>query len=221
MDEQSQPTKRYSPAEEIANSVTHGIGALLSIVGLIVLVNLATTHGNVWHIVSSSVFGATLILLYLSSTLYHSIPAPGAKKMLRLFDHIAIYLLIAGTYTPFLLVNLRGPWGWSLFALVWGIAVTGIILKVSPLGHKRGLSLTLYLILGWIILIAIKPLLGYLDPAGFRLLIAGGLAYTGGVIFYSWQRLPYNHAIWHLFVLAGSCFHFFAVLLYVLPRSVA
>lgn len=218
MDKQSVPTKRYSLAEEIANSVTHGIGALLSIVGLVVLVNLAATHGNLWHIVSSSIFGATLILLYLSSTLYHSITAPRAKVVLRLLDHVAIYLLIAGTYTPFLLVNLRGPWGWSLFALVWGIALTGILLKVSPLGQKRGLSLTLYLALGWIILIAIKPLLGYLDPNGIRLLVAGGIAYTGGVIFYCWKRLPYNHAIWHLFVLAGSCFHFFAVLLYVIPR---
>jgi hemolysin III len=218
MNEQSLPTKRYSLAEEIANSVTHGVGVLLSIVGLIVLVNLAARHGNVWHIVSSSIFGTTLIMLYLTSTLYHSIPAPGAKKVLRLLDHVAIYLLIAGTYTPFLLVNLRGPWGWTLFALVWGIALTGILLKVSPLGHKRGLSLTLYLVMGWIILIAIKPLLSYLDPAGVRLLVGGGLAYTGGVIFYGWKRLPYNHAIWHLFVLAGSGFHFFAVLLYVLPR---
>lgn len=211
--------KRYSLAEEIANSITHGLGVLLSIVGLVVLVYLAATRGDVWHIVSSSIFGATLILLYLSSTLYHSITAPRAKEVLRLLDHVAIYLLIAGTYTPFLLVNLRGPWGWSVFALVWGIALTGIILKISPLGQKRGLSLTLYLVLGWIILIAIKPLLIFLDPAGIRLLVAGGLAYTGGVIFYGWKSLPYNHAIWHLFVLAGSCFHFFAVLFYVIPRS--
>ena len=210
--------KNYSFGEEIANSVTHGIGALLAVAGLIVLISAAVVHGNTWHIVSSSIFGSSMILLYLASTLYHSIPAPRAKKVLRLFDHIAIYLLIAGTYSPFLLVNLRGPWGWSLFALVWGIALTGIILKVTPLGHKRGLSLTLYLALGWIILIAIKPLLSALEPVGMRLLVAGGLAYTGGVIFYGWQRLPYNHAIWHLFVLAGSCLHFFAVLFYVIPR---
>ncbi len=221
MNELASNPKRYSLAEEIANSITHGIGALLSIVGLVVLVHLAATHGDVWHIVSSSIFGATLILLYLSSTLYHSITAVRAKVVLRLLDHVAIYLLIAGTYTPFLLVNLRGPWGWSVFALVWGIALTGIILKVSPLGQKRGLSLSLYLVLGWIILIAIKPLLILLDPAGIRLLVAGGMAYTGGVIFYGWKRLPYNHAIWHLFVLAGSCFHFFAVLFYVIPRSAA
>ncbi|MBD1400696.1 PAQR family membrane homeostasis protein TrhA [Pelovirga terrestris] len=212
-------TKRYSLAEELANSITHGIGALLSIAGLVVLVRLAVSRGDVWHIVSSSIFGATLILLYLSSTLYHSITAPRAKEVLRRFDHIAIYLLIAGTYTPFLLVSLRGPWGWSVFALVWGIALTGILLKVSPLGQKRGLSLTLYLVLGWSILIVLKPLLGYLEPAGIRLLVAGGLAYTGGVIFYGWKRLPYNHAIWHLFVLAGSCLHFFAILFYVIPPN--
>lgn len=218
MDKQVENSKRYRLAEELANSISHGIGALLSLWGLVVLVNLAVTRGNVWHIVGTSIFGASLILLYLASTLYHSIPAPRARKVLRLLDHIAIYLLIAGTYTPFLLVNLRGPWGWSLFALVWGVALTGILLKVSPLGHKRGLSLTLYLALGWIILIAIKPLLSYLDPVGIRLLVAGGLAYTGGVIFYGWQRLPYHHAIWHLFVLTGSGLHFFAVLLYVLPH---
>ncbi len=217
MTERSLPPQRYSRAEEIANSATHGVGVLLSILGLVVLVYLAATRGNIWHIVSSSIFGATMILLYLSSTLYHSIPTPRAKKILRLLDHISIYLLIAGTYTPFLLVNLRGPWGWFLFGLVWGIALMGILLKVSPLAHKRGLSLTLYLVLGWIILIAIKPLLSYLDPAGILLLVAGGIAYTSGIAFYGWKRLPYNHAIWHLFVIAGSCFHFFAVLLYVLP----
>jgi hemolysin III len=218
MNELSSNPKRYSLAEEIANSITHGIGLLLSLAGLVILVSVAATHGSVWHIVSSTIFGATLITMYMTSTLYHCVTAPRAKEALRLLDHVAIYLLIAGTYTPFLLVNLRGPWGWSVFTLVWGIALTGIILKVSPLGHKRGLSLTLYLVLGWIILIAIKPLLTALDPAGIRLLITGGIAYTGGLIFYGWKRLPYNHAIWHLFVLAGSAFHFFAVLLYVLPR---
>jgi hemolysin III len=218
MNELSSNPKRYSLAEEIANSITHGIGVLLSLAGLVILVSVAATHGTIWHIVSSTIFGATLIMMYMTSTLYHCVTAPRTKEILRLFDHVAIYLLIAGTYTPFLLVNLRGPWGWSVFALVWGIALTGIILKVSPLGHKRGLSLTLYLVLGWIILIAIKPLLTSLDPAGIRLLVTGGVAYTGGVIFYGWKRLPYHHAIWHLFVLAGSAFHFFAVLLYVLPH---
>lgn len=213
----TEKAKSYSLGEEIANSVTHGIGALLALAGSIVLISSAANYGNSWHIVSSSIFGTTLVLLYLASTLYHSIPVNRVKKVLRLLDHAAIYLLIAGTYTPFLLVNLRGPWGWSLLALVWTVALTGIVLKATSLGHKRGLSLSLYLMLGWIILIAVEPLFDYLDPGGIRLLIAGGLTYTGGILFYLWKRLPYNHAIWHLFVLAGSGLHFFAVLFYVIP----
>ncbi len=216
--EREQGNTTYSLGEEIANSITHGLGTLLSIAGLVVLTGFSRLYGNAWHVTASSIFGATLILLYLASTLYHSIPQPRAKQILRLVDHSAIYLLIAGTYTPFLLITLNGPWGWSLFGLVWGIALIGIILRMTPLGHVRGLSLSLYLILGWIILVAIKPLLSHLDPGGVRLLVAGGLAYTSGVIFYGWKRLPYNHAIWHLFVLAGSCLHFFAVLFYVIPR---
>lgn len=217
MNKVSTDTKNYSLGEEIANSITHGIGALLAVAGLIVLISVAVNHGNVWHIVSNSIFGTTMILLYLASTLYHSISLPRAKRVLRLLDHSAIYLLIAGTYTPFLLVNLHGPWGWSLFVLVWGVALTGIVLTATPLGQKRALSLTLYLFLGWFILIAIKPLMNFLDPGGIRLLVGGGLAYTGGVFFYTWKRLPYHHAIWHLFVLTGSCLHFFAVLFYVIP----
>lgn len=210
--------QRYSTGEEIANSITHGLGTLLAIAGGAVLIFFSSGHGTAWHIVSSGIFGTTLILLYLASTLYHSITAPRAKRLLRLLDHCAIYLLIAGTYTPFLLINLRGPWGWSLFGLVWGIALAGIVLNLTPLGKVRGLSLSLYLMLGWIILIATKPLVTNLGPGGVGLLVAGGLAYTGGVIFYGWRRLPYNHAIWHLFVLAGSICHFFAILFYVIPR---
>ncbi len=208
----------YSVGEEIANSVTHGIGVLLAILGLVMLVVFASLHGNAWHIVSCSIFGGTLLLLYLSSTLYHSIPSPKIKRLLRVFDHSAIYLLIAGTYTPFTLVNLRGPWGWSLFGIVWGIALLGIILKMTPYAQLRGVSTTLYLIMGWTVIIAIKPMLAVLAPTGFTLLLLGGLAYTFGVIFYAWKRLPYGHAIWHLFVLAGSCFHFFAVFYYVIPQ---
>ena len=208
----------YSVGEEIANSVTHGIGVLLAILGLVVLVVFASLHGNAWHIVSCSIFGGTLLLLYLSSTLYHSIPSPKIKRLLRVFDHSAIYLLIAGTYTPFTLVNLRGPWGWSLFGIVWGIALLGIILKLTPYAQLRGVSTTLYLIMGWTVIIAIKPMLAVLAPTGFTLLLLGGLAYTFGVIFYAWKRLPYGHAIWHLFVLAGSCCHFFAVFYYVIPQ---
>lgn len=210
-------TARYTVGEEIANSITHGIGALLAIGGLAVLVGFASSRGDAWHVVSCSVFGATLVLSYLASTLYHSIPSLKTKQILRTIDHSAIYLLIAGTYTPFMLVNLNGPWGWSIFAAVWSIALAGIIMKATVFGRMRALSTAIYLIMGWIVLIAIKPIIHALDPGGLKLLFMGGVAYTAGVIFYAWKRLPYSHAIWHLFVLAGSSFHFFAVLFYVIP----
>jgi hemolysin III len=210
-------SSEYTRREEIANSITHGIGALLSVAGLAVLVGFSTTRGDAWHIVSCSIYGATLILLYLASTLYHSISQPNLKELLRTFDHSAIYLLIAGTYTPFMLVSLRGPWGWSLFGTIWGIALLGIILKTTSFGRLPGISLGFYLTMGWIVIIAIKPLLAALDKGGLWLLVLGGLAYTGGVIFYAWEKLPYSHAIWHLFVMAGSAFHFFAILFYVIP----
>ncbi|SHJ49717.1 hemolysin III [Malonomonas rubra DSM 5091] len=209
---------QYSCAEEIANSVTHGLGMLLSIGGLAVLVGFASVHGNAWHITACSIFGTTLILSYATSTLYHSIPLPGAKRVLKVLDHSAIYLLIAGTYTPFTLVSLRGPWGWSLFGTVWGLALLGIILKATMLGRIAGISTAVYLAMGWIVLIAIKPMLGAVDTGGLLLLLAGGLAYSGGVVFYLWRRLPYNHAIWHLFVLTGSLCHFFSILFYVIPQ---
>lgn len=208
---------QYSCAEEIANSITHGIGMLLSIGGLAVLVGFASVYGNAWHITACSIFGATLILAYASSTLYHSIPLPGAKRVLKVIDHAAIYLLIAGTYTPFTLVNLRGPWGWSLFGTIWGLALIGVILKITMLGKIAGISTALYLAMGWIVVVAIKPMLAAVEDGGLILLLLGGLAYSGGVIFYAWQSLPYNHAIWHLFVLAGSLSHFFAILFYVIP----
>ncbi|MCW8859219.1 MAG: hemolysin III family protein [Deltaproteobacteria bacterium] len=216
MTEQVQVAK-YSCAEEVANSITHGIGALLSIGGLAVLVGFASLRGDAWHIVSCSIFGSALVFSYLASALYHSIPLEKTKKILRTIDHSAIYLLIAGTYTPFMLVNLRGPWGWSLFGAVWGIALIGIILKTAVFSKIHGLSTALYLLMGWIIVIAIKPMLSVLERGGLELLLLGGLAYTVGVVFYAWKKLPYNHAIWHLFVLAGSCFHFFAILFYVIP----
>ena len=175
-------TTNYSVGEEIANSITHGVGALLSIGGLAVLVGFASLHGNAWHITSCSIFGSTLILLYVASTLYHSIPLPNIKGILRQIDHSAIYLLIAGTYTPFMLVNLRGPWGWSLFGTIWGIALTGILLKTTSFGRRPGISLGLYLAMSWIVVIAIKPMLAVLDKGGLELLLLGGLAYTGGVL---------------------------------------
>jgi len=208
---------RYSVAEEIANSITHGIGALLSCAGLVLLVIFAGNHGNGWHITASVVFGATLILSYTASTLYHSIPGINAKRALKVLDHAAIYLLIAGTYTPFTLVSLRGPWGWSLFGIIWGLALLGVLLKITMLGKLSGISTLVYLAMGWIVLIAIKPLLAVVETGGMLLLLSGGLAYSVGVVFYVWKRLPYNHAVWHLFVLAGSLCHFFAVFFYVIP----
>jgi hemolysin III len=207
----------YSYAEEVANSITHGIGMLLSIGGLAVLVGFASVHGNAWHITACSIFGVTLILSYASSTLYHSISQPAAKRVLKVIDHAAIYLLIAGTYTPFTLINLRGPWGWSLFGTIWGLAILGVVLKVTISGKIAGISTAIYLAMGWIIVVAFKPLLSAVEVGGLVLLLFGGLAYSAGVIFYAWQKLPYNHAIWHLFVLTGSLCHFFAILFYVIP----
>jgi len=210
---------RYSVREEIANSVTHGLGALMASGGLALLVNLAASRGDVWHIVSCTIFGVTLVMLYLASTLYHSIPSPRAKSALRVFDHSAIFLLIAGTYTPFALVSLRGPWGWSLFGVLWGLAVVGIAFKIALLDRWASLSVVLFVAMGWTVVVAIKPMLAAVEPGGLWLLLLGGLAYTGGIGFYLWRRLPYHHAIWHLFVLAGSVLHFLAVVLYVIPRA--
>ncbi len=210
---------RYSIGEEIANSVTHGVGVVLSIGGLAVLTAFASVLGNVWHIVSTSIFGGTLILLYASSTLYHSIQLPRVKRILRVIDHSAIFLLIAGTYTPFTLVSLRGAWGWTLFGIVWGLAIIGIVFQVTRLRQWPILSLALYVGMGWAVIIAAKPLLTAIDPGGLTLLLIGGLFYTGGIVFYVWRRLPYHHAIWHVFVLVGSAFHFFAILFYVIPLA--
>jgi hemolysin III len=210
---------RYSRAEEIANSITHGVGLLLAIGALATMTALAALHGNAWHIVGCSVFGATLVLSYLTSTLYHSLPTVRAKSVLRVLDHCAIFLLIAGTYTPFMLVNLRGPWGWSLFGVIWAVAALGIVFKVTMLRRWTAVSVVLYVAMGWVVVVAIKPMLSAVAPGGLLLLLLGGVAYTAGVGFYAWRRMPYHHAIWHLFVLAGSVFHFFAVLLYVIPLS--
>ena len=211
----TQETVGYSVKEEIAHSAIHGLGILLSIVGLAALVLVARRTGDPSHVLACSVYGATLILLYLASTLYHGLTFPRAKRMLRVLDHSAIYLLIAGTYTPFTLISLRGRWGWTLFGLVWGMAVLGIALKVAAIERFRWLSIVLYLVMGWLVLIAIEPLMLAVAPGGVRLLLLGGVAYTLGIIFYLWRRLPYHHAVWHVLVLAGSVFHFFAVLLYV------
>lgn len=212
-------TSRYTKGEEIANSLTHGAGTLLAIVGLVVLIVFAALYGNAWHIVSCSIFGAALILLYLASTLYHAVEHPGAKSILRILDHSAILLLIAGTYTPITLISLRGPWGWTLFGVVWGLAIIGILIETTRLRRHRSWLIGLYVVMGWAVVAAIKPMMHNMDSGGLWLLLAGGIAYTGGIAFYLWDRLPYNHAVWHLFVLAGSVFHYFAVLLYIIPST--
>ncbi|MEI8325031.1 MAG: hemolysin III family protein [Betaproteobacteria bacterium] len=212
---------RYTAAEELANSVTHAVGIVLSIAGLAVMSAFAALRGDAWHLVACSIFGSALILNYTASTLYHSIQTEHLKGALRALDHSAIFLLIAGTYTPFMLVNLRGPWGWSLLAGVWTIALLGISLRLLLKGRLHGLVVGLYIAMGWAVVIAVKPMLAHVETGGLILLACGGLAYTVGVIFYKYKRLPYHHAIWHLFVLAGSALHFFAVLFYVIPWPVA
>jgi hemolysin III len=205
--------------EAIANSVTHGIGALLSVAGLVTLIFLAL-HGGVREIVSVAVYGTTLCSLYLCSTLYHAIPAPRARRILRILDHASIYLLIAGSYTPFTLLVLRGTWGWTLFGLVWGIAMVGVLFKAFATGRFGVLSGWIYIAMGWLVVIAIKPLLAVFPLAGFAWLLAGGLFYTGGMAFYARDRVPYFHMIWHLFVLAGSACHFVAIARYVVPSAI-
>jgi hemolysin III len=210
-------TEEKSFAEEFANSVTHGVGLGLSLAGMAVLIILTAMRGTAWHVVSCTVYGSTLVILYAASTLYHSIQSPRAKRVLRIIDHGAIYLLIAGTYTPFTLVNLRGGLGWTLFGVVWGLAALGIVFKVFHVDRFPIASTLVYLSMGWLVVIAWKPMITLITAGGIALIAAGGAAYTLGVFFYAAKRIPYNHAIWHLFVLAGSIFHYVAVLLYVLP----
>jgi hemolysin III len=210
---------RYSVGEEIANSLTHGIGAALAIVGLVVLEVYAARFGSARHVVSCSIFGISLVMLYTASTLYHSIPRPKTKQMLRVCDHLAIFLLIAGTYTPFALVNLNGPLGWTLFATVWGLAVFGILFRLVFGNRYHGFIVGLYLAMGWTAVLAAGPLWRALETRGMLLLLLGGLAYTVGIVFYAWKRLRFSHAIWHLFVLAGSALHFLAIFHHVIPTA--
>lgn len=207
-------TRRHpSLGEEIANSVTHGLGLLASLVAAPALIVVAA-RGDAWRVVGSTVFAVTLVAMYAASTLYHSLPPSRAKRVFRVLDHGAIYLLIAGTYTPFTLGALRGAWGWSLFGLVWGLAVTGVVLKsVRGFRHPR-VSTAVYLLMGWLVVVAIRPVTANLPLAGQLWLLAGGLAYTGGVVFYVLDHRRYVHAVWHLFVLGGSSCHFVAVLRY-------
>ncbi|MCK7459796.1 PAQR family membrane homeostasis protein TrhA [Idiomarina aminovorans] len=210
--------KAYTAMEEVAHALTHGVGAVLSIVALVIMLVWTSAYGNIFHVVAVSVYGASLILLYTASTLYHAFPWPRVKAMFQQLDHAAIYVLIAGTYTPFALINLRGPWGWTLLGVAWGIALVGVVVELSMKKRAQWLSLSLYLGMGWMAVIAINPMIDNVDTGGLMLLVAGGLAYTFGVIFYVWSSLPYHHAIWHLFVLAGSVFHFFSIFYFVLPQ---
>ena len=204
-------TRSCTPAEEIANALTHVLGLVASIAACAILVTLGALRGSAWHVVSSAIFGATLILLYTASTLYHSVQAERAKARLRVFDHCAIYLLIAGTYTPFTLVGLRGGWGWSLFGVVWGLAVAGVVFKLFFTGRFVRLSTAIYLGMGWLVLIAVVPMMQRLSAPTLAWLVAGGVAYTVGTVFYLNRRLPFAHAVWHVFVLGGSVCHAVAV----------
>jgi hemolysin III len=208
---------QYSIREEIAHSLTHGLGAVLSVAGLTLLVVFSALYGDAWHVVSTAVFGATLVLAYTASTLYHSFREERMKRFFRKLDHAGIFLLIAGSYTPFLLVPLRGPWGWSLFGVVWGLAIAGIVLKFWFTGRYDLVSTLIYIGMGWLVVIAFKPLVAALPRGGLWCLIAGGLCYTVGTVFYALKRVPYHHAVWHLFVLAGSACHWVSVFGFVVP----
>lgn len=211
---------KYSISEEIANAVTHGIGALLSAAALSILVIYAAMYGNAWSIVSFSVYGATLIILYLFSTLYHSFQNPRVKKVFRILDHSSIYLLIAGTYTPFTLVSIRGSngvMGWTIFGIIWGLALVGILFKIFCINRFRILSTLIYILMGWAIVFAMKPLAISLTSSGVMWLVIGGVLYTLGGILYVFKKLKFSHAIFHLFILAGSICQFFSILWYVRP----
>ncbi|MBU0512844.1 MAG: hemolysin III family protein [Chloroflexi bacterium] len=207
----------YTLGEEIAHSITHGIGAGLSIAGLVVLVILAARRGDVYQIVSFSIYGASLIILYLASTLYHSFQRPRLKYVFKVIDHAAIYLLIAGTYTPFLLVGIRGRLGWTLLVIIWGLAVLGVSFKAFFIQRFERLSVLAYILMGWLSVAMMKELWANIPVGGVIWLAAGGVAYTVGVIFYALKKVPYMHAVWHLFVLGGSLCHYFAILLYLVP----
>ncbi|WP_025691352.1 PAQR family membrane homeostasis protein TrhA [Paenibacillus zanthoxyli] len=210
-------TYTYSRREEVANAITHGIGAVLSVAALVLLIVYSSMWGTAWHVVSFSIYGTTMLLLYLNSTIVHSLKEGKLKDLFEFFDHSSIYLFIAGTYTPFLLVAIRGTLGWSLFGVIWGIAFFGVLFKAFFTKKFLFMSTIFYIAMGWLIVIAWAPLTAAVAEGGMALLMAGGILYTLGTIFYVWRAFPYHHAVWHVFVLLGSVTHFFAVLLYLLP----
>ncbi|MFJ7727673.1 hemolysin III family protein [Neobacillus sp. NPDC097160] len=210
-------THTFSKQEEVANSITHGIGAILSISALVILIVFSSLYGTVWHVVSFTIFGVTMFILYMSSTLLHSLPVGKEKDVFEIFDHSSIYFFIAGTYTPFLLIVIKGTIGWSLFGIVWGLAIAGTVFKCFFVKKYLFTSTVLYVVMGWLMVLAWKPLVNNLSPEGMIYLVIGGALYTLGAIFYVWRGFTYHHAVWHLFVIAGSAAHFFCVLFYVLP----
>jgi len=204
-------------AEELANSITHGVGLVLSVIGWVALMVLAYLFGDAWHLLSCGIYGGTLVFLYGASTCYHSARQPRAKRILRIVDHVAIFLLIAGTYTPFTMIFLRDGFGWIVLSLVWGIAIVGLLFKIFSQRRFHWSATAIYLLMGWVSVLFIDPMLQAIPLGALLWLLAGGLAYTVGVIFFGWHGLPYSHAIWHVFVLVGSITHYCAVLFYVLP----
>ena len=211
----------YTPRQEFVNAATHGVGAALSIAGLCFMVVYAAGLGDAYRVVSVSVFGGAMVLLYLASTLYHAIPHTPTKNAFRMVDHVSIYLLIAGTYTPFTLVSMRGSWGWTLFGFTWGLAVIGIVFKLFFRGRYSNMTVLTYVAMGWVCVIAAKPVIAAVPGGALIWLAIGGLLYTGGVGFYLWEKLPYHHGIWHLFVMSGTFCHFVSVYWYVLPPVVS
>ncbi|MBU8911243.1 MAG: hemolysin III family protein [Desulfobacterales bacterium] len=209
--------KYYSPIEEKINIISHAVGFILSNVALVLLLTHANRHGDIWHVVSFGIFGASLIILYAASTVYHSVTKPELRSRLRVIDHVSIYVLIAGTYTPFTLVTLNGLIGWTIFSISWGLVLIGIFLKLFYTGKYKLISTLMYVFMGWIIIFAIKPLINNLSSDGLLWLVAGGMAYTTGAILYSIKKIKFNHAIFHILVLIGSGCHFVSVFLYVLP----
>ncbi|WP_249872095.1 PAQR family membrane homeostasis protein TrhA [Oceanobacillus saliphilus] len=210
-------THVFSKGEEIANAVTHGIGAILSLIGLVVLIVASTMHGTAWHVVSFTIFGTTMFLLYVSSTMVHALLPGKAKDLFEIFDHSSIYLFIAGTYTPFTFHIIQGTLGWTMFGIIWGLAIGGVVFKAFFVKKYLFTSTVIYVVMGWIVVIGWNQIIENLHRNGVILLVIGGLFYTVGAVFYVWRGFKYHHLVWHIFVLAGTTAHYFCVLLYLLP----
>ncbi|MBA9027659.1 MULTISPECIES: PAQR family membrane homeostasis protein TrhA [Bacillaceae] len=213
-------THVYTKKEEVANAITHGIGVLLSIAALVFLIIFSAQQGNAWHVTAATIYGISMLTLFIASTLVHSFPEGKAKDVFEIFDHSAIYFFIAGTYTPIMLIAVHGTLGWTLLSIVWAVAIVGTVFKAFFVKKFLFLSTLLYIAMGWMIVIAWGPISATLPATGVHLLLIGGLLYTVGAVFYVWRGFPFHHAVWHLFVLGGSAAHFFAVLLYILPIQI-